>query len=114
MGERGHGCSQTKPWSCTIKKRKKKYALTSYCRYRAFKMAPVNPHRRQQVPIENCVQWEFKCPMSLDQLQGTEDREKYWCRKCNKAVYMVHDMEELNIRVYLKAFISTIFFLLCI
>ena len=49
--------------------------------------------------IDNCFEWEFKCPMEMGQLKRTDDDNVDFCPKCKKNVYLVHDTEELGEKV---------------
>eukprot|EP01111_Echinosteliopsis_oligospora_P011636 TRINITY_DN3885_c0_g1_i4.p1 TRINITY_DN3885_c0_g1~~TRINITY_DN3885_c0_g1_i4.p1 ORF type:complete len:369 (+),score=62.52 TRINITY_DN3885_c0_g1_i4:355-1461(+) len=46
--------------------------------------------------IDNCEQWEFKCPLSIDLLERTDDPNIDYCSVCQKEVHLVTDIEELD------------------
>jgi len=60
----------------------------------------------EDIFIDNCLEWEFKCPLkyedldpSINQLDGTMER---YCKVCNKSVYKVTNKEDLLTRVQNK------------
>eukprot|EP01113_Clastostelium_recurvatum_P025965 TRINITY_DN3117_c1_g1_i3.p1 TRINITY_DN3117_c1_g1~~TRINITY_DN3117_c1_g1_i3.p1 ORF type:complete len:381 (-),score=38.26 TRINITY_DN3117_c1_g1_i3:114-1256(-) len=48
------------------------------------------------LPIENCVQWEFKCPIALDKLSRTKDMTVDFCSECKEHVYLVTKPDALE------------------
>jgi len=49
--------------------------------------------------VDNCFEWEFRCPMELSKLQQTRDSNIDFCPSCQKNVYIVHDKQELTQKV---------------
>jgi hypothetical protein len=45
--------------------------------------------------VQNCLEWEFKCPIALERLQATADERVNWCGVCKENVYLVNNIEDL-------------------
>eukprot|EP00026_Physarum_polycephalum_P003253 Phypoly_transcript_03263.p1 GENE.Phypoly_transcript_03263~~Phypoly_transcript_03263.p1 ORF type:complete len:343 (+),score=40.18 Phypoly_transcript_03263:1242-2270(+) len=68
--------------------------------YEFFKRRTIKQAKAPLDPlIENCVQWEFQCPATLDKFQRTSENYVDFCTVCTKNVYLVHNMEDLQKRV---------------
>merc|ERR1711907_196520 len=54
-------------------------------------------------PIENCLQWEYECPIAVSQLQrSTTNPKADFCNKCNENVYLCNSIEEIASHVSQK------------
>jgi len=77
--------------------------ITSY--YEFFKsrtkMLQQSPNKKNNL-IENCMEWEFECPATLDKLTRTLDPNVDHCSVCKKDVHLVHSMDQLKEKVAAK------------
>jgi len=71
--------------------------ISSY--YSFYKKRYIAVGKTNKTLIENCMDWEFACPVALDKLQRTADREVDFCTVCKKNVYLVHNVEQLKEKV---------------
>jgi len=78
------------------------YYLFYQRRYMALKQK--RPQKKQPDPLllENCENWEFLCPVTLDKLQRTSDRTVDYCTVCKENVYLVENMKDLQKRAKAK------------
>eukprot|EP00026_Physarum_polycephalum_P008877 Phypoly_transcript_08980.p1 GENE.Phypoly_transcript_08980~~Phypoly_transcript_08980.p1 ORF type:complete len:330 (+),score=50.53 Phypoly_transcript_08980:162-1151(+) len=68
--------------------------------YEFFKRRTIKQATAPRDPlIENCLQWEFKCPATLNKFLRTRENYMDFCTVCEKNVYLVHNMEDLQKRV---------------
>jgi len=61
---------------------------------------------KKSILVENCENWEFLCPLTLDRLQRTNDRGVDYCSVCNQNVYLVHNLGQLRQRAEAKQCVS--------
>jgi len=71
-----------------------KFYRKRYLAQKGYKPKSPEPH-----PIENCFQWEFKCPILLEELTRTGDQKIDFCNRCGENVYLVTTPEELAEKV---------------
>lgn len=50
-------------------------------------------------PVENCLEWKYKCPMALSLMTRTGDPKVDHCAACDKNVYICDDLEDLMAHV---------------
>eukprot|EP01113_Clastostelium_recurvatum_P016174 TRINITY_DN191_c3_g1_i3.p1 TRINITY_DN191_c3_g1~~TRINITY_DN191_c3_g1_i3.p1 ORF type:complete len:280 (-),score=66.88 TRINITY_DN191_c3_g1_i3:129-860(-) len=63
---------------------------------------PYVPSRASKVilPIENCLEWEFKCPIAYERLQNRNPFEpRRFCDVCKRDVQMVRTVQDLEQKV---------------
>lgn len=54
------------------------------------------------VGVANCLQWQFKCPISLEKLSRTADAKVDFCSECKEHVYLCETIEDLGKHVALS------------
>jgi len=68
--------------------------------YEFFKRRTMSQRTKPTDPlIENCMQWEFECPATLDKFTRTALAGVDFCSVCQKNVYLVHNMDQLKEKV---------------
>jgi len=57
-----------------------------------MKLSPIESH-----PIENCYEFEFKCPLMMENLRPVDGSAKLlFCDQCTNVVKIVTTMEEME------------------
>eukprot|EP00698_Gefionella_okellyi_P003410 TRINITY_DN13192_c0_g1_i1.p1 TRINITY_DN13192_c0_g1~~TRINITY_DN13192_c0_g1_i1.p1 ORF type:complete len:204 (-),score=12.95 TRINITY_DN13192_c0_g1_i1:177-746(-) len=50
-------------------------------------------------PIVNCLEWKFKCPLLLEDLEDFGDSKSRFCNSCKQNVYICENDEEVAMNV---------------